>query len=192
VAPVDVLRISNAIYVNDAGVEVTVARTRPSRGCRLRPRKPHRACAFGQRPSRRRDQPARHEDDPLEDRDVERIVATIRSRVLRLLRRRGLWSDDEHDADGDLDPSPLTQITAAAVQGKLAFDPTPGAPAPRLRQTPDPRSSRTKKKLCAECDGFTLHAGVCIPGYARERLEKLARYAARPAVVEDFDAALFA
>ncbi len=105
--------------------------------------------------------------------------------MLRLLRRRGLWSDDQHVPDSDLEPSPLTRITAAAVQGKLAFGPLAGAPTPRLRQAPDRGAPRTKKKLCAECDGFTLHAGVCIPEHARERLEKLARYAARPPLVDD-------
>jgi hypothetical protein len=33
-------------------------------------------------------------------------------------------------------------------------------------------------------DGFSLHAGVVVPGYDRERLEKLCRYAGRPAVAE--------
>jgi hypothetical protein len=126
-----------------------------------------------------------HRDDPLEDHDVERLVATIRSRVLRLLRRRGLESDDGYGADEDLEPSPLTCITAAAVQGKLAFGSMQGAPAPRLRQAELRTTPHTKKKLCAECDGFTLHAAVRIPEHARQQLERLARYAARPPLAHD-------
>jgi hypothetical protein len=36
-------------------------------------------------------------------------------------------------------------------------------------------------------DGFTLHAGVCVPGgpRSRERLEHICRYAARPALASE-------
>ena len=38
--------------------------------------------------------------------------------------------------------------------------------------------------LCADVDGFSLHAGVRVPVGDRERLEKLCRYAGRPAIAE--------
>ena len=38
-------------------------------------------------------------------------------------------------------------------------------------------------KLCADVEGFSLHAGVLIPDYCRDKLEQLCRYAARPPVV---------
>ena len=41
-----------------------------------------------------------------------------------------------------------------------------------------------KGPLCAEVDGFSLHAGAWVAARDREKLEKLCRYAARPAVAE--------
>ena len=41
-----------------------------------------------------------------------------------------------------------------------------------------------KGPLCAECDGFSLDAAVVVGPRDRERLEKLCRYAGRPAVAE--------
>jgi len=38
--------------------------------------------------------------------------------------------------------------------------------------------------LCAEHDGFSLHAAVVVSPRDRERLEKLCRYAGRPAIAE--------
>ncbi len=41
-----------------------------------------------------------------------------------------------------------------------------------------------KGPLCAEIEGFSLHAGAWVSARDREKLEKLCRYAARPAVAE--------
>ena len=38
--------------------------------------------------------------------------------------------------------------------------------------------------MCAESGGFSLHAGAWVAARDRERLEKLCRYAGRPAVAE--------
>jgi hypothetical protein len=41
-----------------------------------------------------------------------------------------------------------------------------------------------KGPLCASIDGFSLHAGAWVSACDREKLERLCRYAARPAVAE--------
>jgi len=41
-----------------------------------------------------------------------------------------------------------------------------------------------KASLCADVDGFSLHAAVRVEARDRERLEKLCRYAGRPAIAE--------
>ena len=41
-----------------------------------------------------------------------------------------------------------------------------------------------KGPLCAVMDGFSLHAGAWVSARDREKLEKVCRYAARPAVAE--------
>jgi len=38
---------------------------------------------------------------------------------------------------------------------------------------------------CASVGGFSLHAGVCVPGRDRRRLERLCRYVARPPLASD-------
>ena len=73
---------------------------------------------------------------------------------MRLLRKRGLLPDDEDPPDDDLDPSPLKQLAAAAVQGKLALGPDAGAPTPRIGRRRETIAPRTKKRLCAECEGL--------------------------------------
>ena len=43
---------------------------------------------------------------------------------------------------------------------------------------------QAKGPLCAESDGFSLHANTWVAPRDRDRLESLCRYAARPAVSE--------
>ncbi len=78
----------------------------------------------------------------------------------------------------------LLHLGAAAIEGRTALGERQGAhdlrPGRGSRQDPFHRGP-----LCADLDGFSLHAAVRIPAGCRERLEKLCRYAARPPIVED-------
>lgn len=56
---------------------------------------------------------------------------------------------------------------------------TPRAGRPGAAWTPPQRDD------CAVDAGFSLHAGPPVPGHDRERLERLCRYMARPAVATD-------
>ena len=38
---------------------------------------------------------------------------------------------------------------------------------------------------CADVDGFSLHADVCVPARDRAQLERLCRYVARPAIASE-------
>jgi hypothetical protein len=144
---------------------------------------------------------------------VAALAATIARRVERLLARRGLregdgggeasdpWADDEPVRAG---------LSAAAVSGVAALGPCrrtairrwgdtidlPEALAPgpwRARHdrfdfpwawgsTPTPSCSSAS--LVARAAG-ALHAGVVVRVGARERLERLCRYALRPPVGQD-------
>ena len=46
-------------------------------------------------------------------------------------------------------------------------------------------SSSSRGKLCANLDGFSLHAAVRVDACSRDRLEKLCRYAARPPILHE-------
>lgn len=118
------------------------------------------------------------------DGDVAKLVAAIRARVLRYLRRAGkLPAAGEEVEDvgdgGDL----LVELGAAAVQGRAALGERAGERDQRVgcgtRNEPF-----VKGPLCADIDGFSLHAGVRVEGRDRARLEHLCRYAGRPAVAE--------
>jgi Putative transposase len=64
---------------------------------------------------------------------VARLVATIRTRVLRLLRRRGVLAEmEDSDAPDPLAASSLVLagIASAAVQGRSALGPRAGARPP--------------------------------------------------------------
>lgn len=96
------------------------------------------------------------------------------------MRSRGLI---EGNFESDEDPTLLDAIRAASVQGKSAllfedrrgvervvdfdFDAEENGPA------------RRHAPLCAEVDGFSLHAGARVAQGRTERLERLCRYVSR-------------
>jgi hypothetical protein len=129
-----------------------------------------------------------HPAEPPTDDDIAALAQALRHRVLRFLRRRGKLPADDTDPtchDLDQDPPLLATLAAAAVQGRTALGPEAGAHAERLGRGSAAGGEFGGGKLCADCEGFSLHAATCVPHYSRERLEKLCRYAARPPVVHD-------
>ena len=124
-----------------------------------------------------------HSAEAPTDDDVARLAQTLRDRVERFLRRKGKLCE-EGDA-ADVEPGVLEALSAAAVQGRRGLGPRAGAYASWLGRGTAGGGEFRRGKLCADYDGFSLHGGVRIPGYCRERLEKLCRYAARPPVVHE-------
>jgi hypothetical protein len=112
-------------------------------------------------------------------------VKRIRDRVRRALRKAGQWMDPGETGDGvDGDGGELLPgLVAAAVQGRAALGERAGQLDGRVGR--DGRYEPfVKGPLCAEMEGFSLHAGTWVGPRDREGLEKLCRYAARPAVAE--------
>ncbi len=103
--------------------------------------------------------------------ELEALVARIASkaeRALAKLDRRG------NDAPGFTD-----RCAAVAVQGALSLDDTR-----RPRTVRGPKPERRLPRLCAEVDGFNVHAAVRIAARSRRALEHLIRYVARPAIAD--------
>jgi hypothetical protein len=120
------------------------------------------------------------------DADVAFLVKTIRDRVRRFLTKHGRWSEPgERPADDPaaVDPGLWRELGAAAIQGRTALGEGAGEWDERIG-----RGSRSepfvKGPLCADVDGFSLNAAVRVPAFDREQLERLCRYAARPAIAE--------
>ena len=96
---------------------------------------------------------------------LQRLVETVRARVMRLLVARGLTEDvDDDEEDGQL------SLQAASIEGRPERDGDHARADDTERD--DPRS--------ASCEWFDLHAGPSIPAWDRTRLERLVRYVARP------------
>ena len=131
--------------------------------------------------------PTFHRARPITDAEVAKLLFAIRSRVLRLFRRRGLVGEEgeiEVRRDAEEQQGLLPLIHAASIQGQAALGPEAGERVARLG-VPVAASSKKPvviKELCAELDGFTLHAAVRVREDESSRLEHLCRYIARPAL----------
>jgi hypothetical protein len=110
--------------------------------------------------------------------ELEDVLQAVRARILGLLRRRGKLGDEPGPEDGGESQALLPALAAASITGRQATrrGAVPGPPAPR-----EPHGA------CVEQEGFSLHAGVSVPGGRRQReaLERLCRYVARPALASE-------
>jgi hypothetical protein len=111
-------------------------------------------------------------DPPTHD-DLHAIVQRLSRRITRIIDQA--TTDREHTEQSAQDA-----CLAAAVEGRgarrVGTEPDP---------EPDPPTARCPGKLAAALEGFSLHAGVRIGLVARDRLEKLCRYVARPPLVAE-------
>jgi len=118
------------------------------------------------------------------DAEVGKLVRTVRDRVVRALRLRGkvLPAEGGVDVGGEVDDV-QAELGAAAVQGRAAVGERTGERDVRVGRTRE-AAPFVKGPLCAEWHGFSLHAAVVVAARDRDRLEKLCRYAGRPAIAE--------
>lgn len=110
--------------------------------------------------------------------DLQSVADRIEQRVCRFLARHAAASEGTDPSAEDLDRARLAQL--AEVQPLMDR-------SSLAASTPRPASpGRAKKPLTARsAGGFDIHAGVAIPAYARDALERLLRYLARPAVAAE-------
>jgi hypothetical protein len=92
------------------------------------------------------------------------------------MHEEGVISTGEPDEHQGL----LPLLQAASIQGRIAHGPDAGRHLERLGRSPTAPERFVPRSLCAELDGFSLHAGVRIASHERGRLEHLCRYVARP------------
>jgi hypothetical protein len=80
----------------------------------------------------------------------------------------------------------LAELYSASVSGRAALGPRAGRPVAKVG---DPVESQDiavpSGSRCAAVSGFSLHADMCIPARDRMRLERLLRYAGRPAIAAE-------
>jgi ribosomal protein S27E len=122
------------------------------------------------------------------DAEVARVTGQIAARVMRLLRREGHLPEPDAPAEDGVDeePSTLDACQAAAVQGRVALGPDAGRAVARLGRYRDATAADFRPgELCANVQGFSLHAATAVAAGCQDRLESLCRYVLRPPVDED-------
>jgi len=109
---------------------------------------------------------------------------------MTLLTRRGVLVEDmgqtwlaEPQAEGE-EARTLRPLQAAAVTYRIAFGPRAGQKVLTLRGAV-PREATARQPLCADIDGFSLHAAVRVEAHDRKRLEQLCRTITRPALSDE-------
>jgi hypothetical protein len=122
------------------------------------------------------------------DREVARLLATIVTRVERLLRRRGLAPGD--DASATVDPAAedaplLAALSRASVAGQSVLGHRPGAPVLRVGRDPDAAWVTSTGPRHAHLAGFDLHANRTVRADDRPGLERLCHYLLRPPLAQE-------
>ena len=115
------------------------------------------------------------------------MTACIVRRIIRLIERCGLRPQSDPDQTDPLlcDQALLARLYDASVKGRIRHW-TAGHRVTTLgvqveHENPAVRAGPRGASL----SGVSVHASVCIPAGARRQLEKLCRYAARPAVAAE-------
>ena len=89
------------------------------------------------------------------------------------------------DNDGDSDEARvLGPLQAAACTYRIAFGPRAGQKVLTV-QGAMPRDTEFKQTLCADIDGFSLHAAVRCAADDRQALQQLCRCITRPALANE-------
>ena len=109
---------------------------------------------------------------------------------MKLLTRRGALVEEQGstcmaDNDGDSDEARvLRPLQTAACTYRIAFGPRAGQKVLTV-QGAMPKVSDFNQTLCADINGFSLHAAVRCAGDGRKSLEQLCRYITRPALANE-------
>jgi hypothetical protein len=127
--------------------------------------------------------------EPPSDVEVARLLAAVRGRIIRLLRRHDIdlegGLDDERSDPLTLESPVLAQVQGASVLGRVATGPRAGQRVLRLGSDPPAPLVTTGGPRHAHIAGFDLHANVAVRAGQTERLEHLCRYILRPPVAQD-------
>ncbi len=123
-----------------------------------------------------------------EDKDVHQLTTLVSQRVQSLLERRGFGTEaDPQQADPLSQDDPgMAALLASSVRRRIAVGSNAGHGVVRLGDQIDGDSMDAfQSPRCAMVSGFSVHANICIEARDRMRLERLIRYAARPAVATE-------
>jgi hypothetical protein len=127
---------------------------------------------------------------PPRDEDIWEVLQRIIERVMKQLVRRGILIEDHgetylaDDEDDTEEAGTLRPLHRGWYVYRIAFGSRAGQKVLTLQRAP-PREASGKQRLCANLQGFSLHAPVRSGAEQRKTLERLCRYIKRPALGND-------
>jgi rRNA maturation protein Nop10 len=120
--------------------------------------------------------------------ELTQLTHTIAQRIGRCLERQGLLVQDvdnsyltAHAVDS-ADDDPMHLLLGHSITYRIAVGPQQGRKVFTLQTLPDCGSDDLCARTPGNLAGFSLHAGVATKAHERDKLERLCRYIARPAV----------
>ena len=118
--------------------------------------------------------------------ELETLLHQISTRLARYLVQEGVLTQDLENSYlnlDDLPANPLREVHGHSITYRIAVGPQQGRKVFTL-QTVLPREEDGQFRQVAKAGGFSLHAGVATQAHQRNKLERICRYVARPAVSE--------
>ncbi len=121
------------------------------------------------------------------DEAVQVVLHKIIRRMMKSLTRQGILVEEQGETylasdDGDShEARAIPRLQAAAYVYRIAYGPRAGQKVLTL-QGAKPSATDIKQRLCANSEGFSLHAAVCCAAHERKPLERLCCYITRPAI----------
>ena len=113
---------------------------------------------------------------------LQALLTRLIARIVRRLTVDGWISQDTDPPSLDLEPRDvIDELAAASIRYRIASGPGAGQRTLTLR-SPSLARPTTPKALTADLQGFSLNAAVACTAVQRNKLERLARYVARPAI----------
>lgn len=117
--------------------------------------------------------------------ELEALLSQIVTRIARHLERRGLVVRDAENSylsAGPGEGSALEGLLGHSITYRIAVGANEGRKAFTLQTVAPTLEAPSGEQRLAQHSGFSLHAGVAAGAHQREKVERLCRYIARPAV----------
>jgi hypothetical protein len=119
--------------------------------------------------------------------EIEEVLTKIIHKLTKYLERQKIIIKDDNDGGFQIpipDEDTLSKLQATSVTYRFATGKSKGKKAIVLKSVTDTDHSALMG-LVAKNSGFSMHAGVATFAHERDKLEKICRYIARPAVAEE-------
>jgi hypothetical protein len=123
--------------------------------------------------------------EPPSIQELDQVLGQIIKRLIWYLERQKIIVKD-NDSDFQLEipaEDTFSRLQASSATYRFATGPSKGKKAMTLKTVPDGDHS-ANYGLVVKNSGFSLHAGVATKALERDKLERICRYIARPAVSE--------